>query len=99
MAVDGTYNIELQTQRGNMPGKIVLKSDGNALSGTYSTQRGDQNFTGGTISGDDLAWKIAMAGPQGSIELAFKAKVTGDEISGSVQMGNFGTNTFKGKKA
>ena len=99
MAVDGTYDIELQTQRGNQPGKITLKADGNSLSGTYSTQRGDQAFTGGTISGDDLAWSISMSGPQGQMELAFKAKVTGDEIEGTLQMGTFGTSNFKGKRA
>ena len=40
-----------------------------------------------------------MSGPQGQIELAFKAKVTGDEIEGTVQMGTFGSANFKGKKA
>ena len=41
MAVDGTYDIELQTQMGNRPGKITLKADGDSLSGTYSTERGE----------------------------------------------------------
>jgi len=99
MAVDGTYDIELQTQMGNRPGKITLKADGGSLSGTYSTERGEQAFTGGTVSGDDVAWTVSMSGPQGQIELAFKAKVTGDEIEGTVQMGNFGSANFKGKKA
>ena len=99
MAVDGTYNIELQTQMGNRPGKITLKADGDSLSGTYNTERGDQEFSGGTVSGDDVAWTVSMSGPQGQMNLDFKAKVTGDEISGTVQLGTFGSATFKGTRA
>jgi len=99
MAVDGTYDIEMQTQMGNMPGKLTLKTDGGSLSGNFSTQMGEQTFSGGTVSGDDLAWSISMSGQMGQIQLDFKAKVSGDEISGDVQMGSYGSATFKGTRA
>ena len=99
MAVDGTYNIEMQTQMGNMPGKLTLKTDGGSLSGNFSTQMGEQAFSGGTVSGDDLAWSISMSGQMGQIQLDFKGKVSGDEISGQVQMGSYGSATFQGTRA
>ena len=99
MAVDGTYNIEVTTQRGVRPSKLTLKTDGDSLSGTYGGQQGEQPFSGGTVSGNDLSWSVKMSGPMGEMQLNFKGTVSGDEISGEVQMGNFGSGAFKGKRA
>ena len=99
MAVDGTYNVEMVTQRGTRPGKLTLKADGGSLSGTYSTERGEQLFSGGTVSGEEVAWSISMSGPMGEIKMDFKGTVKGDEISGQVQFGSMGSGTFKGTRA
>ena len=100
MAVDGTYNIELETPMGNRPGTLTLKADGDSLSGSFDGGMGGaQSFSGGTVSGDDVAWKISVSGQMGQMELAFKGKVTGDEISGQVQLGSYGSANFKGKRA
>ena len=99
MAVDGTYNVEMETPMGKQPGKLTLKTDGNSLSGTFSGAQGEQSFSGGTVSGDDVAWSISMSGAMGQIQLDFKGTVTGDEISGQVQLGSYGSATFKGTRA
>ena len=99
MAVDGTYNIEVQTPMGNQPGKLTLKTDGDSLSGSfYSGMAGEQAFSGGTVTGDDATWSISVSGPMGQMKLDFKVTVTGDEISGQVQLGSFGTGDIKGKR-
>ena len=36
MAVNGTYNIEIESQMGKRSVKLVLKTDGNALSGSHT---------------------------------------------------------------
>jgi len=99
MAVDGTYNIEVTTPRGARPSTLTLKTDGDSLSGTYGGQQGEQAFSGGTVSGNDVAWSVQMSGPMGEIKLDFKGTVSGDEISGEVQLGSFGSGTFKGTRA
>jgi len=97
MAIDGTYNVEMQTPRGTQTGQLIIKAAGNQVSGTYKSARGDQNFTG-TADGDNLAWSINMQGPAGSMKLDYKVKITGDELSGTVQLGQFGNAPIKGKK-
>lgn len=99
MAVDGTYNIEMNTPMGTRPGTLTLKTDGDALSGTFSGGQGEQSFQGGTVSGEEIAWSIQMSGPMGEMKLDFKGSVSGDEISGEVQLGSFGSATFKGTRA
>jgi len=98
MAVDGTYNVEMQTPRGTQTGQLIIKAAGNQVSGTYKSARGDQNFTG-TADGDNLAWSINVQGQAGSMKLDYKVKITGDELSGTVQLGQFGNAPIKGKKA
>lgn len=100
MAVDGTYNIEVQTPMGNRPGKLTLKADGDSLSGSYDGgMGGEQAFSGGTVTGDEATWSISVSGPMGQMKLDFKVKVTGDDISGQVQLGSFGTGNITGKRA
>ena len=100
MAVDGTYNIEVQTQMGNQAGKLTLESDGDSLSGSfYSQMAGEQKFSGGTVTGDEATWSISVNSPMGQMKLDFKVTVTGDDISGQVQLGSFGTGNIKGKRA
>ena len=100
MAVDGTFNIEVETPMGNRPGKLTLKTDNDSLSGTYDGgMGGEQAFSGGTVSGDEVAWTTSTSGHMGQMKLEFKARVTGDDISGQVQFGSYGSGTFKGKRA
>jgi len=98
MAVDGTYNIEISTPMGKRTAKLTLKAEGNSLSGSAASDQGTQTFTGGTVSGDAVAWAMEVSGPMGRMKLEYNGKVTGNEISGTVKLGNFGTAPFKGTR-
>jgi hypothetical protein len=99
MAVDGTYNIEVETPMGTRPSKLTLKSEGSSLSGTHSSEMGEQSFQGGTVTGDDFAFSMTMSSPMGEMKLDFKGTVSGNAITGQVQAGAFGTSPFKGTRA
>ena len=98
MAVDGTYNIEIDTPMGKQQAKLTLKTDGGALSGSTESTFGTQEFSGGTVKGDDVSWSMEVSSPMGKMDLTYTGKVSGDEISGEVKAGNFGTSPFKGKR-
>lgn len=77
----------------------MLKTDGNSLSGTYSGVTGNvSSFKGGTVDGDMVSWSVEADTPRGAMMLDFKGTVNGDEISGEVQIGTLGSNTFKCRK-
>ena len=99
MAVDGKWNITMNTPMGSRETTVDLKAAGAVLSGTWVGQGGPQDFSGGTVDGDNVSWKVNMQGPMGAMELAFTAKVDGDNIGGDVQFGSFGSGTFSGKRA
>ncbi|MDO9333853.1 MAG: hypothetical protein Q7T57_04955 [Dehalococcoidales bacterium] len=97
MAIDGTYKVEMTTQRGAQTGEIIIKSAGNTVSGTYKSQRGDQPFTG-TLDGNKAKWTINVQSPMGSMALVYEVTVTGNEMTGNVAMGQFGNAPLKGTK-
>lgn len=99
MVVDGTYSIEFDTPHGKQSGRLTLKTDGDSLSGSYSGGLGEQLFDGGTIAADELAWSVQLTGPMGDVRLDFKGTAGGDEISGQVQFGSFGSSDFKATRA
>ena len=99
MAVDGSYNVEIDTPMGKQTGKLILKTDGNTLSGSVEAEMGGLNeFSNGTVNGDEVAWAMELNSPMGKINLEYKGKVTGDDISGEVKAGDFGTSPFMGKR-
>ncbi len=98
MAIDGTYNIEIDTPMGKQESKLTLKSVGGKLTGSMESQMGKNDFTG-TVTGDEVAWAQEISSPMGNMKLEFKGKVSGNDISGEVKAGDFGTSPFKGKKA
>jgi hypothetical protein len=98
MAVDGTYEVTVDTPMGAQSMKLTLKTNGNALSGSIDSPMGALEFTGGSVSGNDISWQQEISSPMGKMNLEYKGKVTGDDIAGEVKAGNFGTSPFKGKR-
>ncbi len=101
MAVDGTYSVEISTPMGSRNAKIRLKADGEALGGSISGEGYDgKEFDDGKVSGNAVSWSVTIPSPMGGdITLSFSGTVNGDEISGDVQLGSYGTNTFKGTRS
>ena len=98
MAVDGTYNLTMNTPMGPQQGKLTLKSAGNSLSGIYENIMGPQEFSGGTVDGNRCVWNTTATTPMGPIDLKITAAVDGDRISGQA-VAPFGIMTFEGSKA
>ncbi len=98
MAVDGTYKVDINSPMGAQSATLTLKTDGSSLSGSSAGAQGTQDFDGGTVDGNDFAFSMNLSGPMGQIQLDFKGTVDGDDICGNVQLGSFGSASFKGSR-
>ena len=76
---------------------MTLVTDGNSLSGKMDGPQGTQEFEGGTVEGNDLAWKMEMTSPM-PMTLEVSASVDGDAISGNIKLGAFGDASFSGTR-
>jgi hypothetical protein len=99
MAIDGTFNVEIDTPIGKQESKLTLKTDGDAVSGSMESPLGAMEFSGGKIKGDNVSWNMEISSPMGKIDLEYSIKISGDDVSGEVKAGNFGSSPLKGKRA
>jgi hypothetical protein len=97
MAINGTYQIEIETPMGSQETQLTFKVTGATLNGSSESSFGQSEFTG-TVNGDKVAWNSEINGPMGKMRLSFKGKIKGDDFTGEVEAGMFGTYPFKGKR-
>jgi len=97
MAVDGKYEITVQTPMGPQAGSLVFKTDGNTLTGTSESMMGVSEITGGTVNGNEFQFNVEAKTPMGPIKITMKGKVDGDKISGQA-MSPFGPAPMEGKR-
>jgi hypothetical protein len=98
MSVDGKYEIVVQSPMGPQPSTLEIKAEGNVLTGTQSAQGRSQPITDGKVDGNAVSWKNAITTPF-PMTLEFAGTVDGDNISGNVKAGSFGSFPFSGKRA
>jgi hypothetical protein len=98
MAVDGNWNITMNTPMGERNATLSLKSSGGALTGTQGADGNSGEIFDGTVAGDDVAWKISITNPM-PLTLAFTGKVSGDSMSGEMGIGPMGSFPFTGTRA
>ena len=94
-SVSGTWSLSLESPRGRREGILELSVNGSSLSGTWTGERGAQQFDGGAVEGPSLSWEVRMAGPMGEISLRFSGLLADGVISGEVEFGAFGKGKFQ----
>ncbi len=100
MAVKGTYNCVLHTPMGRQEGtlKIVPAKGGGSFSGTLTNPlMGEIEIENGTIEGDSIFAEMRIAKPM-RMDVSCKATVDGDQLSGSVKAGMFGSMKLSGQR-
>lgn len=99
MAINGKYNVTIDTPMGPQSGVVTFRTEGNVLHGESVVAGGSGTFTG-TVDGENGKWSSNIPSPMGgTITLTFDVKVTPTDLSGSVVLGPFGTSSVRGKKA
>jgi hypothetical protein len=98
MTADGNWNLVVSTPMGERQATLSLNTDGTILKGSQMADGNSTEIFDGTIDGDAIAWKVSITDPM-PMTLEFTGAVTGDEISGRVTLGAFGSSTFTGTRA
>jgi len=98
MAIDGTYNITINTPMGDQEAKLTFKTDGNILTGTSeSAMAGISEIEDGKVNGNELTWTENVKTPMGPLTLNMTVTVDGDRISGEANT-PFGPAPFEGSR-
>lgn len=85
--LSGKWVAQVPGRQGNtMEQTFTFKVDGAKLTGTVSSQRGDQEIVEGKVSGDDISFMTVMKFNEMEIKQVYKGKAAGNEIKFSRTM-------------
>jgi hypothetical protein len=94
---DGDWSVTMDTPMGVQRLTLTLVSQGSELTGRADTPFGDQEFYGGSVNGDNIAWEIEVTTPM-PMTLEFKATVSGDNLKGLAEVAGMGGSSFEGTR-
>ncbi|MBK6487375.1 MAG: hypothetical protein IPF98_10995 [Gemmatimonadetes bacterium] len=96
--VTGTWAFSVTTANGTGTPTVVLKQDGEKLTGTYESPRLGVRELEGTVKGNDIRFALKGAG-DGAPTLTFIGVVVDkDHMNGELDMGGMGSATFTGQR-
>jgi hypothetical protein len=96
--VTGIWAVIFETPMGERTYMTSFVQEKDVLQVVMKSAQGTEMKTTGKIKGNELEWTVVLSGPMGEISLAFKGKVEGEAMTGTVQMGEAGEAAFKAKK-
>jgi uncharacterized pyridoxal phosphate-dependent enzyme len=97
-SVQGTWAVTIQYPRGVGEQKFTLEQSGNDLTGAHDGEIYNAKFTG-TIHANQIELHSNMQVGGNIIPWTFKGTVEGNNIAGSVHMGEYGDATWKASRA
>jgi hypothetical protein len=96
--VAGEWDAQFNTPGGAQALKLIIKVDGEKLTGTAKRSRGDVPITG-TIKGEDITFAYTVEYNGNAVTLTFTGKVKGDAMSGTVYFNEGASDDWSAKRA
>ena len=102
--INGKWIAQIPGRDGAMQEQtFTFKVSGEAVTGTISSPRGDQEISEGKLSGDDLTFVVIRKFNEMEMKSVYKGKVAGNEIKFTTERqggrGRGGPQEFTAKKA
>lgn len=100
MDVDVTGDWEMTTvsPRGERTSTVHFEQDAEKITVTMEGRQGDEITGEGTIEGNAIEWTISRSTPRGDMTMTYEGTVDGDTMSGTVEVGDFGSFDWTAKR-
>jgi hypothetical protein len=97
MTADGNWSLVVATPLGDRRAILSLTTEGTTLKGSQMADGNATEILDGAVNGNAISWKVSITDPM-PMTLEFNGTIDGDEVSGSVVLGDFGTSSFSGTR-
>ncbi len=97
MSADGTWKTTINSPMGVQEGTLTVATSGDTFTGKMEGRMGAQDVSG-KVDGDSLSWSTQLTQPF-PMTLEFTVSVDGDNMTGSVKAGAFGSSPLTGVRA
>lgn len=94
----GEWTFDVQTDQGSGTPTIVLKQDGEKLTGKYQGQLGEGDITG-TVAGKTMKFSFSGNAQGTEFTVTYEGEIqSNDSVSGKVDLAGMATGTFTGTR-
>jgi len=96
--VAGVWEMTFVGPQGDMTSDITFTQDNEALKVSMIGPQGMEMTGEGTVKENEIQWTLTVSTPNGDFVLSYNGKVNGEEMTGEVSAGDFGTFNWTAKK-
>lgn len=95
--LSGSWEIKLSFILGEARHSVVLEQEGEELKGKYRSQFGEQEVRG-RVRGSEVEMRVGIYYQHCGATYGFRGKVEGSSIKGEVDLGEYWTGGWEGRK-
>ena len=96
--VSGTWEMTLQTERGDWPTELTIEQEGEKIKVTMPGFQGDQIEGEGTVKDNKIEFTFNISTQRGDFSITYTGTIEDDTMSGEAEAGDFGTMKWTAKK-
>jgi hypothetical protein len=95
--VTGTWDITVEISGETAHPSILLRQDGERISGTYDGQMGKSSVEG-SLKGTDIQFRVTLKFQDAVYTITYTGTVNEDAMKGTVRFGDAGTGNWSAKR-
>jgi hypothetical protein len=96
--LSGAWILTTESPMGTQDSDMLVKQEGEQLTGTVASQLGSMDFRGTFTNGKDVAFGFALPSPGIKVQIDYQGTVEGDVMRGAAKFGDFGQGKFVAKR-
>lgn len=91
----GTWDITIDSPNGQRTTMLVIKKEGDKLTGAFKSPRGERPLDSVSVKGDDITFVMtAPVGGGQDMVMTYKGKIAKDSMKGDADFGGMATGTW-----
>ena len=93
-SVAGSWDVTIDSPQGQRTVVMVIKKDGEKLTGVMKSQTGERPLDSVAVKGDEITWVITRQVGGQDMVMTYKGKVEKDSMKGDADFGGLATGTW-----
>ena len=96
--IAGTWAMNLTSPQGPMDITMTINQSGSSFTGSMTSMMGTNDISEGQITGRTVTWSMTLQIGGQSVTLNFRGEADGNKMTGTAELGSFGSATFTAER-
>jgi len=90
----GNWDITIESPQGSRTSQLIIKQDGDKLTGVMKSPRGERPLDSVTVKGSDITMMMKVNAQGQDLVITYKGKIEKDKMSGEADFGGFASGAW-----